>query len=140
MGLAAGTFLLGAAGCGGNNENSSDAAKPDSAASGAVDVTLKEFTLTPSPATAPAGEVTFKVTNSGTQKHEFVVIKTGDPADSLLKGEEADEGGAVDEIGDVPPGETRKLSVNLKTAHYALICNLPGHYKAGQSADFDVSG
>lgn len=137
--LVAGTALVGAAGCGDDDKNS-DETKPASTAPGAVDVTLKEFTLEPSAAEAPAGNVTFTVTNSGKQNHEFVVIKTDKPADSLLKGEEADEAGAVDEIGDLPPGETKTLSVNLKAAHYALLCNLPGHYKAGQSADFEVSG
>jgi len=28
--------------------------------------------------------------------------------------------------------------VNLKAAHYALICNLPGYYRAGQHIDFTV--
>ena len=67
---------------------------------------VREFTVEPSPTTAPPGEVTFTVTNSGNQLHEFVVIKTAKPADALLKGDEADESGAVDEIGDLPPGET----------------------------------
>ena len=26
----------------------------------------------------------------------------------------------------------------LSAGHYALICNLPGHYKTGQFADFYV--
>jgi uncharacterized cupredoxin-like copper-binding protein len=28
--------------------------------------------------------------------------------------------------------------LTMKRGHYALICNLPGHYKTGQFADFYV--
>lgn len=105
---------------------------------GKVGVTLKEFTVSPSPAQAPAGKVTFNVANGGSVKHEFVVLRTDKPAGSLLKGAEADEAGNVGEIGNLPPGSHKTLALNLKAGHYALICNLPGHYKAGQHADFNV--
>ena len=42
------------------------------------------------------------------------------------------------EIGDIQPGQTKTLSLNLKAGHYALICNLAVHYKAGQHADLTV--
>ena len=80
----------------------------------------------------------FVVTNIGTVKHEFVVLKTAKPAGNLLKGNEADENGNVGEIGGVPPGQARTLNLTLKPGHYSLICNLPGHYKTGQFADFYV--
>ena len=108
------------------------------AAAGSVGVSLKEYTVSPSPAQAAAGKVTFNVRNDGQIKHEFVVVKTNKPAGSLLKGNEADETGNVGEIGGVNPGSAKKLTLNLKAGHYALICNLPGHYKAGQHADFTV--
>jgi len=101
-------------------------------------VTLRDFTLTPQPTTVGAGKVTFKVQNAGNVTHEFVVIRTNKPAGDLLKGDEADETGNVGEIGDVPSGETKSLSLFLKAGHYALICNLPGHYKAGQYGDLTV--
>jgi hypothetical protein len=43
-------------------------------------VSLKEFSVTLSTLTAPAGETTFSVSNSGTTAHEFVVLKTDTPA------------------------------------------------------------
>jgi uncharacterized cupredoxin-like copper-binding protein len=112
-------------------------AKP-AAAARSVGVTLKEFTLTPQPTTARAGKVTFTVRNSGAIQHEFVVIRTKKSAGNLLKGAEADEAGNVGEIGGVKPGATKTLRLNLKAGHYALICNLPGHYQAGQHADLVV--
>ena len=107
-------------------------------APGKVGVSLKEFSVSPSPGDAPAGKVTFKVRNDGAVKHEFVVLRTDKQAGSLLKGAEADEAGNVGEIPDLPPGSAKTLSLNLKAGHYALICNLPGHYKAGQHVDFNV--
>ena len=59
-------------------------------------------------------------------------------ASDLLKGARADETGNVGEIASVKPGRTKALKLNLAAGHYALICNLPGHYSAGQYADLAV--
>jgi uncharacterized cupredoxin-like copper-binding protein len=103
-----------------------------------VAVQVDEFSVFPGTQGAPKGKVRFVVTNIGTIRHEFVVLRTNKPAGNLLKGDEADESGAVGEIGGVPPGQARTLNLTLKRGHYALICNLPGHYKTGQFADFYV--
>ena len=34
--------------------------------------------------------------------------------------------------------KTKRLTLNLRAGHYALICNIPGHYKARMRADFTV--
>jgi hypothetical protein len=104
----------------------------------AVIVTLNEFNVLPAAQGAPVGTVTFTVKNTGKAEHEFVVVKSSKPAGTLLAGAEADETGAVGEIGSVKSGQTKKLSLNLKAGHYALLCNIAGHYKAGQFADFYV--
>ncbi len=103
-----------------------------------VAVQVDEFSVFPGTQGAPKGKVRFVVTNIGTIEHEFVVLKTAKPAGSLLKGKEADESGAVGEIDGVPAGQARTLNIVLKPGHYSLICNLPGHYKTGQFADFYV--
>jgi uncharacterized cupredoxin-like copper-binding protein len=103
-----------------------------------VAVQVDEFSVFPGTQGAPRGKVRFVVTNIGTVEHEFVVLKTAKPAGSLLKGNEASESGAVGEIDGVPPGNARTLNLTLKPGHYSLICNLPGHYKTGQFADFYV--
>src|SRR3954447_16895108 len=105
---------------------------------GKVGVSMKEFSINLAATQAPAGRVTFNVRNSGAVPHEFVVLRTDMPAGSLLKGAEADEAGNVGEIGDIQPGSQKTLALKLKAGHYALICNLPGHYRAGQHADFTV--
>jgi uncharacterized cupredoxin-like copper-binding protein len=103
-----------------------------------VAVQVDEFSVFPGTQGAPKGKVRFVVTNIGTVEHEFVVLRTAKPAGNLLKGKEADETGAVGEIDGVPPGQARTLNLVMKPGHYSLICNLPGHYKTGQFADFYV--
>ena len=103
-----------------------------------VAVQVDEFSVFPGTQGAPTGKVRFVVTNIGKVEHEFVVLRTNKPAGNLLKGKEADETGAAGEIGGIPPGQARTLNLTLKAGHYALICNLPGHYKTGQFADFYV--
>jgi uncharacterized cupredoxin-like copper-binding protein len=103
-----------------------------------VAVQVDEYSVFPATQGAPVGKVRFVVTNVGTIEHEFVVIKTVKPAGNLLKGNEANETGAVGELDGVKPGNARVLVLNLKRGHYALLCNLPGHYRTGQFADFYV--
>jgi uncharacterized cupredoxin-like copper-binding protein len=105
----------------------------------AVSVSVNEFNVLPAVQGAPAGKVTFTVKNTGKAKHEFVVVRTLLPAGSLLqKSGEANEAGNVGEIGSVTPGQTKSVALTLKKGHYSLLCNLPGHYRSGQFADFYV--
>jgi uncharacterized cupredoxin-like copper-binding protein len=109
------------------------------AAARSIAVTLKEFTVAPSAKVGRAGHVSFAVRNTGTVPHELVVIRTDKAAGSLpFKAGRADEAGALGETGDLEPGKAKTFSLQLKAGHYALICNLPAHYKAGQHADFRV--
>ena len=107
-----------------------------------VAVQVDEFSVFPGTQGAPKGKVRFVVTNIGKIEHEFVVLKTNKPAGNLLGGDHgpnaAGESGSVGEIGGIPSGQSKTLNLTLKPGHYALICNLPGHYKTGQFADFYV--
>lgn len=107
-----------------------------------VAVQVDEFSVFPGTQGAPKGKVRFVVTNIGKITHEFVVVKTNKPAGNLLGGDHgpsrADESGAVGEIGEIKAGSAKTLNLTLSPGHYALLCNLPGHYKTGQFADFYV--
>lgn len=137
--LAAAVLALPA--CGGEDQQSSSGASETTPPAGnapsgaegvsAISVNAIEYALDASPTDGRAGDLTFELKNAGAIVHEFVVIKTDKPADQLLKGAEADEAGAVDEVQDIKPGESKKLTVKLAPGHYALICNLPGHYMPG---------
>jgi uncharacterized cupredoxin-like copper-binding protein len=114
---------------------------------GSIAVSLGEngssMFLTPAVTSAPAGSVTFVVTNVGAVEHEFVVLKTDFAAADLPMNEEGteaiEEGDGVtpvDEIGSILPGETKSLTVDLEAGHYVLVCNIAGHYLMGMRSDF----
>ena len=112
---------------------------PVAVAVGETDV--QNMYMTVDPDTIPAGTVTFTVVNEGVKKHEFVILSTDVMAADLpLKGDEVveDDYNAIDEIGELPPGETHTLTVDLEPGHYALICNLKGHVRMGMYADITV--
>ena len=103
-----------------------------------IGVTLKEYSVAPSPTVGSAGQASPSRCSTRPSRTSSSSLAPPSRRRSLLKGAEADEAGNVGEIGDLQPGEAKTLSLSLKPGHYALICNLPGHYKAGQHADFTV--
>ncbi len=139
---AAALPLLVLAGCGGSSPSAVATPTAPSKA-GVVEVNLggaKEFSITPSRTTVPAGTVAFQVHNVGKLTHEMVVIRTDKKAAALaLSGGKASEAGHVGETGDMSANATNTAKLKLKAGHYVLICNLPGHYVGGMRADFTVS-
>ena len=136
---------------------------PSSTPSTTVRVTLSDtkglggpMTLTASPATAPAGDVTFVVKNTGTIEHEAVVLKTNDPYNKIPITDGGDppapvttgankvsEDANIGETGDpnLKPGDTRTFTIkNMTAGYYAIVCNLADHYGAGMRAPFTVTG
>ncbi len=108
-----------------------------------VKVTLgtaaKPFALISSVRSVGAGKVTFVVSNKSNLTHEFLVLRTKRLAAKLpVKGNQASEAGILKEIAEIKPGQTKRLTLTLKAGHHVLLCNLAGHYKAGQRADFNV--
>lgn len=110
------------------------AARVEEAAGATVKVTLKEWKVIPSVRTCvAAGRITFAVRNAGALEHELVVLRTSRPPGRLpMKGSQAVETGLQGETPELQPGRTRRLTLRLRSGRYVLICNLPGHYKAGQ--------
>ena len=121
---------------------SKPAATGGAAAAGAtpVDAQLGEMYIKLDTRSVPAGKVRFHVANIGKVMHEMVVIRTNTPAGRLPTNSagEASEKGAAGEVSDLGPGRDEFLTLNLKPGHYALICNLPGHYKGGMFTNFTV--
>jgi uncharacterized cupredoxin-like copper-binding protein len=123
----------------------------ETGAGGAIAITLQEFAVTPSPAQAPAGDVTFDATNEGPDDvHEFVVFATDLAPDALPTVED----GSVDETGegvelqgeieDIAVGDTQSVTIDLAAGNYVLICNIydaaekESHYQEGMRVAFTV--
>lgn len=120
----------------------SSSAPTESPAGTTVTATLTEFVIALSASSAPAGPVTFNVTNAGTMVHEFVILKT----DTLAKDLPLVDGVVVEDdfspVGEVPETEAGKsgtFSATLAAGHYAIICNIAGHVAAGMVIDFTVN-
>jgi uncharacterized cupredoxin-like copper-binding protein len=141
--------------CSSGSESPAAAGSPGAAgspAAGAVAVTLQEWAVLPEPASAAAGDVTFQVSNTGPEDvHEFVVLKTdldagALPTDDTGAVDEAGEGmQVVDEIEDIPVGESQDLTVSLEAGKYVLLCNIysedeqESHYQLGMRTNFTVN-
>jgi plastocyanin len=80
-----------------------------------IEVTLKEFSITPSSLTAAPGPLKITVTNAGTMVHNFSI--TG------LKA-----------TRDLNPGESQTLELDVKAGHYDIQCTIPGHAGSGMKA------
>jgi hypothetical protein len=128
-----------------------DAASADAA----IAVELKEWSVLPARADAPAGTITFQARNTGQEAHELVVVRADDPATLPLAGDgTVDEaklpGGAfVGEVEPFPAGQTCTGTFTLPAGRYALFCNIletepdgkrENHYANGMRARFETRG
>lgn len=91
----------------------------------------------------PAGEIEFDLRNLGPSEHEFVILQTDLPPNSLpVQNAMVDENAPglqkVAEQEAYPAGETRTLTTNLQPGNYVAICNLEGHYQLGMFFGFTV--
>lgn len=133
---------------------------------GVVAVTLQEWAVVAKPTSAPAGEVTFEVTNNGEDEHEFMVFRTDlDPGelptsddgsvDEEGEGLELMEATNAPEHGDeehevVEPDGEKDFVYELEAGSYVLLCNLVEeetedgetktevHYRLGMRTAFTV--
>ena len=123
----------------------------ETGAGGAIEITLQEFAVLPSPAQAAAGDVAFDATNEGPDDvHEFVVFATDLAPDALPTATDGsvDETGEgvelIDEIEDIAVDATPTLTVTLDAGSYVLICNIVEeegadtivHYQQGMRVGF----
>lgn len=156
-------LLLGAAACGGDDESSGTATTEDTQAEPAavpsvVSVQLGEdgskYFVKLDKSSVVAGTTTFKIDNVGTIHHELAFFRTDLAADGLpLDAEDKvalEEGAEVGEAvyatpvrGDpdhrIRDGRGVDYTLDLEPGAYVLLCNLAGHYKAGQYIAFTVT-
>lgn len=88
-----------------------------------IEVSEKEFSISPSKTTATAGKIDFKVKNDGTIPHDLAVKVDGEEHKSAM----------------VAPGESIDFSVTItKPGDYTIYCAVPGHEAAGMKATLTV--
>lgn len=117
-----------------------------------IDVTLQEWAVVVSDDSAPAGEVTFSITNDGPEDvHEFVVFMTDLDVEALptddtgAVDEEAEGIAVIGEVEDVAVGDSAELTVTLEPGSYALVCNIysededEAHYQMGMRTAFTAT-
>jgi high-affinity iron transporter len=97
---------------------------PAPSAAATVEVTATEYRFDPPTLTAPAGVIAFRVTNAGTEEHEFEIFE-GDQV--------------VDEVEGLVPGLDRTLTVALEAGEYTYVCKLAGHDVAGMTGTLTVT-
>ena len=115
---AAVASALALTGCAGNDT--------DAGSGSGITVNATDTACEVSGTTAPAGKVTFTVTNSGSKVNEFYVYGEDDKV--------------VGEVENISPGLTRDLVVDLSDAGTYVTACKPGMAGDGLRADFTVTG
>ncbi len=91
---------------------------------------------------APAGKVTFRVSNTSRDlEHEMVVIRVDNFHAAIpYKDGGVDEEAmhALGEVSELPPGKSGALTLDLEPGKYLLICNVPGHFEMGMFTHMTV--
>lgn len=135
---------------GGGHEAAELTPGPVPAGATVVEVTLKEWEIIAGSASAPAGQIYFRVANAGpNHPHEFVVIRSDLAPDALpVKDGKVPEDDVelVDEIEPFAVGSTGSLTLDLDPGNYVLICNITetedgqieSHYELGMRTAFVV--
>lgn len=108
--------------------------------------------LSASQATVAHGKVTFLVTNAGTIPHEMLVLPlTGTQnrgTRPVGRDGRADESGSLGEASatcaegggeGILPSASGWVTLDLQPGRYELLCNLPGHYRAGMYTELTVT-
>ncbi|MFG2053454.1 iron uptake system protein EfeO [Micromonospora sp. NPDC048930] len=118
---AAGMLVVvaGLAGCGGGDD------KQDAKAGGPIVVKATDSACEVGTTEVPAGQVTFKVTNSGSKVNEFYVFAAGDRV--------------MGEVENIAPGLSRELHVELPAGTYETACK-PGMSGRGIRSALKVNG
>jgi uncharacterized cupredoxin-like copper-binding protein len=97
------------------------------------------------PSTLRAGTYDIAFANQGSQPHELLIFRTVPRASALpvdASGDVVEDSSSLHSVLDsgngLAPGATQSLKVKLAAGHYAVVCNLPTHYRFGMSRDLTV--
>jgi|SRR5829696_9066728 len=103
-----------------------------------INVTMDDFLYDPIKFTvSPGDEIAFKVTNTGTIVHDFVIMKLGKSAGPIFGGEDAAN---IYWQVEIAPGASMETSFIAPTepGEYEVVCSKPGHLQAGMKGQLFV--
>ena len=110
------------AGCGGSSD---EASQEEGSPIQTIQISLKEFSITPATITAEeAGTYELEVKNDGQFPHALDI--------------EADDGEA--ETGNIEPGQSKTISVTLPAGNHEMYCPIGNHRDQGMEGAIDVGG
>jgi uncharacterized cupredoxin-like copper-binding protein len=137
-------FAIGAAvavpiaGCGGSSNDSSTSANTSGAtqastnggaaatgAGGTVNLAATEYKFSPSDTTVSSGKVTLNEKNDGQVTHSLEIEDVTPGHDQELE-------------GDVAPGQSGTLTVDLKPGKYEFYCPIDNHKQMGMEGEITV--
>lgn len=118
--------LLGAGGLAFGGLGGSEAADP--AAGETIEVSMTDFAYEPGALELDAGTYTFEISNDGQVVHQWALSATGE------------HGSHVADTGELAPGESASVTVDLEGGAYEFACHVPGHYDAGMHGELAVLG
>jgi uncharacterized cupredoxin-like copper-binding protein len=134
--VIAGAIAVPVAGCGGGGDDNSTSADTGGATQASttgggaagggqtVDMTAVDFKFDPSDPSVKSGNVTFNLKNDGQQPHSLEI---------------EDVNGQDQELeGDVSPGQSGTLSVNLPPGKYEFYCPVDSHKEMGMEGEITV--
>lgn len=114
---------------------------------------MRMMRLLISQTTVPAGQVSFRVVNTGAWIHEVTVmplgvdqgigqrrVETDNKVDESASLGHVEGSCGADEGDGIVPGATGWTTITLSPGRYELICNIAGHYRAGMYALLEVTG
>ena len=109
-------------------------------------ITLSDFKIATDTTNFAPGSYTFTIKNDGPSQHELLIFRSNlQPAafPTDASGDMQEDGAGVTKVSDgdnIDPGKTQSRTVDLsQPGTYALVCNLPGHFKAGMYTTITVA-
>jgi len=103
-----------------------------------INVSMTDFTFSPSEFTVPTGEeITLHITHDGTVEHSFIVMKYGTDAGEMF--DEADKANIFWEM-DLQPEDSNTLVFTApeQPGTYQIICGMVGHLQSGMIGKLTV--
>lgn len=115
-------------------------------------IVLDEWAVKPERTRARPGTLTFVVRNEGEVTHGFVVIRTNEEKDELVRlkngdgvevGIDESKYDVVGRIDEIAPGETKELAIDVEEAQYLILDNTfadgESYYLNGMYNEFEVN-